>query len=80
MDVTATDLKRMETCVKDLRKGQYNFDGEKTLAFAQMFHWAGDFYKRMAEAVASTPDGSQTQPDGEKTTTKKRGTSRGRKS
>jgi hypothetical protein len=55
MEVTKTDLARLETVMKILKRGKYELEGEEVLAFAQAFHWVSATFDKIAQHLASAP-------------------------
>jgi hypothetical protein len=55
MEVTKTDLARLETVMKILKRGKYELEGEEVLAFAQAFHWVSATFDKITQHLATPP-------------------------
>ncbi len=55
MEFTKTDLARLETVMKILKRGKYDLEGEEVLAFAQAFHWVSATFDRIKEHLMTPP-------------------------
>lgn len=55
MEFTKTDLARLETVMKILKRGKYELEGEEVLAFAQAFHWVSATFDKIREHLTTPP-------------------------
>lgn len=55
MEFTKTDLVRLETVLKMVRRGKYELEGEEVLAFAQAYAWGTGMMDRIKVALEAPP-------------------------
>jgi len=55
IEFTKTDLARMDTVMKALKRGKYELEGEEVLAFAQAFAWVSVTFDRIKSAMEAPP-------------------------
>ncbi len=63
LELTKTDLARLDNVRKALLKGKYELEGDEVLAFAQSFHWLNAHYERVKAALEAPlpPPAPETQ-------------------
>lgn len=47
LEFTKSDLARLDTTMKALKRGKYELEGEEVLAFAQAFAYVSDLFDRI---------------------------------